>query len=132
MLTLGPLVFATPWMLLALGILPLIYWLLRVTPPAPRLLRFPAVRLLYDLVAQEETPDRTPWWLLLMRLLLAAMIILALARPLLNPGADLPGSGPVMLVVDNGWAAARDWPARQRQMRRLSTERSSRIVGSSC
>ena len=116
MLTLGPLVFATPWMLLALGILPLIYWLLRVTPPAPRLLRFPAVRLLYDLVAQEETPDRTPWWLLLMRLLLAAMIILALARPLLNPGADLPGSGPVMLVVDNGWAAARDWPARQRQM----------------
>ena len=116
MLTLGPLVFATPWMLLALGSLPLIYWLLRVTPPAPRLLRFPAIRLLYDLVAQEETPDRTPWWLLLMRLALAAMIILALARPLLNPGADLPGSGPVMLVVDNGWAAARDWPARQRQM----------------
>ena len=116
MLNLGPLVFATPWMLLALGVLPLIYWLLRVTPPAPRLLRFPAIRLLYDLVAQEETPDRTPWWLLLMRLALAAMIILALARPLLNPGADLPGSGPVMLVVDNGWAAARDWPARQRQM----------------
>lgn len=116
MLTLGPLVFATPWILLALGVLPLIYWLLRVTPPAPRLMRFPAVRLLYDLVAQEETPDRTPWWLLLMRLVLAAIIILALARPLLNPGADLPGSGPVMIVVDNGWAAARDWPARQRQM----------------
>ncbi len=116
MLTLGPLVFATPWILLALGVLPLIYWLLRVTPPAPRLMRFPAVRLLYDLVAPEETPDRTPWWLLLMRLALAAMIILALARPLLNPGADLPGSGPVMIVVDNGWAAARDWPARQRQM----------------
>ncbi len=116
MLTLGPLVFTTPWILLALGILPLIYWLLRVTPPAPRLMRFPAIRLLYDLVAQEETPDRTPWWLLLLRLALAAVIILALARPLLNPGADLPGSGPVMLVVDNGWAAARDWPARQRQM----------------
>ncbi len=116
MLTLGPLVFTTPWILLALGVLPLIYWLLRVTPPAPRLQRFPAIRLLYDLVAQEETPERTPWWLLLMRLALAAIVILALARPLLNPGADLPGSGPVMLVVDNGWAAARDWPARQRQM----------------
>ncbi|NNG04974.1 MAG: DUF4159 domain-containing protein [Inquilinus sp.] len=119
MLTLGPLVFATPWLLLALGILPLIYWLLRVTPPAPRLLRFPAIRLLYDLTAREETPDRTPWWLLLMRLALAAMIILALARPLLNPGADLPGSGPVLLVVDNGWAAARDWPARRRQLEQV-------------
>ena len=41
MLTLGPLVFTTPWILLALGVLPLIYWLLRVTPPAPRLQKFP-------------------------------------------------------------------------------------------
>ena len=56
MLTLGPLVFTTPWILLALGVLPLIYWLLRVTPPAPRLQRFPAIRLLDDRVAQAETP----------------------------------------------------------------------------
>ncbi len=116
MVGLGPLVFAAPWVLAALAVLPAIWWLLRVTPPAPRLVRFPAVRLLRDLISAEQTPDRTPWWLLLLRLVVAGLIILGLARPLLNPAADMPGSGPVLLVIDNGWAAARDWPARQRLM----------------
>ncbi len=116
MLSIGPVVFAAPLMLLALAALPVIYWLLRVTPPAPRRLQFPAIRLLADLVAREETPARTPWWLLLLRLLLAALIILALAQPWLNPSTALPGQGPILLLVDNGWASARDWPARQDAM----------------
>ena len=29
-------IFAAPWVLLALPLLPLLWWLLRVTPPAPR------------------------------------------------------------------------------------------------
>ena len=78
MLSLGPLVFTAPLFLIALAALPAIYWLLRVTPPAPKLMRFPAVRLLRDLIAREETPHRTPWWLLALRLVLAALVILAL------------------------------------------------------
>ena len=34
--SLGPIAFAAPWLLLALAALPVIWWLLRVTPPAPR------------------------------------------------------------------------------------------------
>ena len=45
-------------------------------------------------MAREETPARTPLWLLIMRLVLAALVILALAQPLLNPRAGLPGGGP--------------------------------------
>src|SRR5438094_9476615 len=113
MLALGSLAFASPWLLAALAALPVIWWLLRVTPPAPRHIDFPAIRLLLGLVPREETPARTPWWLILLRTLLAALITLALAHPLLNPQAKLAGSGPVVLVVDNGWAAARDWSRRQ-------------------
>ena len=36
MLTLGSLAFASPWLLAALAVLPVIWLLLRVTPPAPR------------------------------------------------------------------------------------------------
>ena len=36
----------------------------------------------------------------------------ALARPVLDAGGSLPGSGPLLLVVDDGWAAAADWPRR--------------------
>lgn len=112
MLNLGPIAFAAPWLLLGLAVLPLLYWLLKVTPPNPRTISFPAIRLLADLVHREETPNRTPLWILILRILLAALVILALSRPLLNPAATLPGGGPLLLVVDNGWAAARDWPAR--------------------
>jgi hypothetical protein len=112
MLELGPLAFAAPWILLAGIVLPLLWWLLRLMPPAPRSIPFPAIRLLYELRPKEETPARTPWWLLLLRLMAAALVILGLARPLLNPGERLSGSGPLLLVVDNGWAAARNWPDR--------------------
>ncbi|MBV8168428.1 MAG: BatA domain-containing protein, partial [Alphaproteobacteria bacterium] len=114
MLTLGSLAFATPWILLGLAVLPLIWLLLRVTPPAPRQQLFPAIRLLFGLHQREETPARTPWWLILLRLVLAALVILGLAHPLLNPGGKLPGSGPLILAIDDGWAAARLWQSRQR------------------
>ncbi|MEO3428456.1 DUF4159 domain-containing protein [Pelagibius sp. CAU 1746] len=113
MLNFGLLAFAQPWLLLALAGLPLLWLLLRLTPPAPRRLTFPAVRLLAGLKVPEETPARTPWWLLLLRLFIVALIILGLAQPLLNPAAQLSGSGPMMLVIDDGWASARFWPARQ-------------------
>ncbi len=105
-------IFAAPWVLLALAALPLLWWLLRVTPPAPLSENFPAIRLLLGLHAQEETPARTPWWLLLLRIAAAALLIVGLAQPVLDAGSRLPGSGPVLLVIDNGWASARDWPRR--------------------
>jgi hypothetical protein len=105
-------IFASPWILLALAGLPLLWWLLRVTPPAPRSETFPAIRLLLGLQATEETPARTPWWLLALRLVAAALVIIALARPVLDAGSRFAGSGPVLLVMDNGWSAAADWPKR--------------------
>src|SRR5229473_2444891 len=113
MLALGSFAFAAPWLLVALAALPMIWWLLRVTPPAPRHIAFPAIRLLLGLVPREETPARTPWWLILLRTVIAALVILALAHPLLNPQTRLAGDGPVALVIDDGWAAARDWRQRQ-------------------
>ncbi|MBR0646931.1 BatA domain-containing protein, partial [Plastoroseomonas hellenica] len=112
MLSLGPFAFAAPWLLAALVALPVLVWLLRVTPPAAKRQSFPAIRLLRDLPPTEETPARTPWWLLLLRLVAAALIILGLARPIWQPGAATGGSGPLLIVVDDGWAAAADWPAR--------------------
>ena len=51
-----------------------------------------------------KTPAASPWWLTLIRLLAAALLIFALAEPVLNPSRDaaLKGTGPVAIVVDNG------------------------------
>ena len=105
--------FAAPAVLLALLLLPILWWLLRATPPAPRAQTFPAIRLLAALRPREETPARTPWWLLALRLCAAGLIIVGLAGPVLGgAGLALAGRGPLLLVVDNGWASAPDWPAR--------------------
>jgi hypothetical protein len=105
-------IFVSPWILSALAALPLLWWLLRVTPPAPRIEAFPALRLLLGLNATEETPARTPWWLLALRLTAATLVIVALARPVMNAGTGFAGHGPMLLVIDNGWASAADWPKR--------------------
>jgi hypothetical protein len=129
-LSLGALAFLNPWMLSALGLLPIIWWLVRVTPPPPRLVRFPALRLLLDLPKREKTPARTPWWLLLLRLVVAALVILALAAPLLNPSARLVGSGPLVLVIDDGWTSAARWRLRSEALGALidQAERAGRPV----
>lgn len=113
MLTLGPIAFAAPWLLTGLLLLPALWLVLRVVPPAPRLQAFPAIRLLAELVRHDETAARMPWWLLLLRLALAAAAILAFARPLLNPSIPLTPGAALVLIIDDGWAAAPGWTARQ-------------------
>lgn len=112
MLTLGSLAFATPWALAALLTLPVLWWLLRITPPTPKQVSFPPLRLLLLLRPKEETPAHTPLWLLLLRLLIAALAILALAEPILNPQSAQRSSGPLVLVLDDGWTAAPRWRER--------------------
>ncbi|WP_374828216.1 DUF4159 domain-containing protein, partial [Mycoplana dimorpha] len=107
------LAFASPAVLAALVLLPAIWWLLRLTPPRPVVEVFPPFRILASILKREETPARSPWWLTLLRMLMAAAIILAIADPVLNPRANtLSASGPLVLVIDNSWAAAADWQRR--------------------
>ena len=92
-MTLGALAFASPWLLTALIALPLIYWLLRTVPPLPKRISFPPTRILVGLENREKTPAKTPWWLMLIRLLAAALIICALAEPILNANESQPLKG---------------------------------------
>ncbi len=106
---LGTLAFLNPWVLAGMAFLPVLWFLLRVTPPAPRLIVFPAAHFMLGLDAQKQVPSKTPWPILLLRILATALIILALARPVLNPGEAVMGSGPVRIVMDNSWSSAQTW-----------------------
>jgi hypothetical protein len=108
-----PLSFAEPVLLLGLLSLPLLWWLLRVMPPRPRRIEFPPTRLLFDIAPKEETPSRTPWWLTALRLLAAALIILAAAGPIWNPKTGVAGGRtPLVILLDDGWSAAASWDIR--------------------
>ena len=110
-----PLSFAAPLVLAGLIALPAIWLLLRVTPPAARRrIAFPPLKIMADMMARRESPARTPWWLLALRLMIAALLILAAAGPVLNPTPSLDGDrdAPVLMIVDNGAGAAADWRQR--------------------
>jgi hypothetical protein len=113
MLSALPIAFSAPLALAALALLPALWLILRVTPPRPRRIDFPPLKIMADLVAKREMPAHTPWWLLAMRMAVAALVILAVAGPVWNPQREAgPIGGPMLLLIDNGFGAATDWPAR--------------------
>ncbi len=121
------LTFSAPGVLAALALLPAIWFLLRLTPPLPKKVVFPPLFLLKGLSATDETPAGTPWWLMALRLAAAGAVIVALAGPQTGRTLTLPGKGPLVLFVDNGWPAASHWRERQALMdeavRRAEAER---------
>lgn len=109
----GALAFASPFILIALVVLPAIWWLLRLTPPKPRSEVFPPLAILAKVLKREETPAQSPWWLTLLRMLMAAALIFAIANPILNPRTgSLNNGGPLALIVDNSWSTTADWQRR--------------------
>lgn len=119
----GPIGFAAPWLLLGLLALPILWIILRAVPPAPIRRRFPGVALLLGLKDDDTVTDRTPWWLLLLRMVAVAAVIIGLAGPVLNPQQDRQsGSGPLLIVMDGGWPGAQDWTSRAELAERLMAE----------
>ena len=117
------LAFAAPLALLGLLALPAIYLLLRVTPPRPREIVFPPIRLLFDLLRREETPARTPWQLLALRLAIAGLAVLAMAGPAVTPTATASfSSAPLLIAIDDGWPAAPDFDARLEAARAIAAD----------
>ena len=116
MTVLGPLGFTAPWLLLGLVALPVLWFILRAVPPAPVRRRFPGVALLLGLADEEVQAERTPWWLMLLRILAVAAAILGFAGPVLNPQPVAQGRGPLLILEDGSWASARDWARRIERM----------------
>ncbi|HET9067944.1 MAG TPA: DUF4159 domain-containing protein [Amaricoccus sp.] len=107
----GSVAFLSPWLLLGFVTLPVLWWLLRAVPPAPGRRAFPGVRLMLGLRDPEKMPERTPWWLLALRMLALAAAILAFAGPVLNP-RPAGTEDPLLVLVDGGWGDAPDWNRR--------------------
>ncbi len=125
MWVLGNIGFTAPWLLLGLIALPILWLLLRAVPPAPIRRRFPGVALLLGLADNESQTDRTPWWLLLLRLLAVAAVIIGFAGPVLNPQHARDGRGNLVILVDASWAGAGQWRDKMDRIDTLLSEASA-------
>ena len=119
MLSLGFISFASPWILAGALALPLVWLLLRLTPPTVKQINFPAIRLLFDLDPTQRTTAQTPPWLIILRLAILILALLGLADPIVNFARSGTSSGPVIVAFDDGWAAATHWQSRVKALRDL-------------
>ena len=122
---LGPIGFTAPLLLIGLIVLPILWVLLRAVPPAPVQRRFPGVALLLGLKDAESQSDRTPWWLLLLRLLAVAAVIIGFAGPTLNPQQARDGRGDLVIAIDGTWAGAPAWQSTVDRVTALLSEAAS-------
>src|SRR5262249_61668501 len=96
-------------------------------PPGAHPTFSPPLKILARVLKREETPHKSPWWLTLLRLVMAALIVTALAEPIYNPREALPAHGSALaLVIDNGWASAKDWDQRVATAERLIADASAK------
>ena len=109
---LGPVGFTAPFLLLGLIALPMLWLILRAVPPGPVRRQFPGVALLLGLKDDEAETDKTPLWLLILRMAAIAAAIVAFAGPVLNPQVRDKATGPLLIAMDADWADARDWQRR--------------------
>ncbi|MCP1241070.1 DUF4159 domain-containing protein [Acetobacter lambici] len=106
-------IFQSPTLLFALLSLPLVWWLLRATPPRARQQVFPPIAFLSKLRPKETEAARSPLWLLLLRLVAIGLLVVGFARPFIPGTRDVVQThGPVLLVLDDGMLSAADWTDR--------------------
>lgn len=104
----GSLSLLAPLTLVGLITLPLVWWILKISPPSPTRRMFPPLAILQGVETDEETPNATPIWVLLYRLLMVALAIFALSMPLLQ-NEDPAGDRPITLILDDSAASAPIW-----------------------
>lgn len=104
--------FLNPWLLTAIFALPALFFLLRVSPPPANRIVFPAFRFIKDLQPDTHTARHTPWWILLLRILVLALVILAFSEPVKNLQNDIAikdDKNAVRIIIDNSWASAHNF-----------------------
>ena len=105
--------FVAPLLLWTLVLLPVLWWILRAVPPAPLRAYFPGILLLLGLKDKETTPDRTPWWLLALRIAALGAAIIGFAALILNPNDAKSSNNNLVVLMDASWASAPEWKQRQ-------------------
>jgi hypothetical protein len=111
--------FGMPLALAGLAAVPPLWWVFRRKPQTVKTVQFPLLGILDGLTTTQITPASFPVWQKLMRLLALSLMPIAAAAPQLHPEAPAVGTGPLLIVLDDGWSSAHGWPEREAMMKML-------------
>ncbi len=118
-MTFGAITFLYPALLAGLLLLPVLWLVIRSAPRKPRRIYFPAARLLLGATNNRRNAERAPLWQTILRSLILLCLILAAAHPVLNKKNYAPDNGALLVMVDNSWSSAANWPKYQQGMKQI-------------
>jgi len=115
----GAITFLYPALLAGLLLLPVLWLIIRSAPRRPRRIHFPAARLLIGATNNRRNAERSPLWQTILRSLILLALILAAAHPVLNKTDYAPENGAMLVMVDNSWSSAANWPQYRQGMKQI-------------
>ncbi|OKH88744.1 DUF4159 domain-containing protein [Thalassospira sp. TSL5-1] len=118
-MTFGAITFLYPALLAGLLLVPVLWLIIRSAPRKPRRIHFPAARLLLGATNNRRNAERAPLWQTILRSLILLCLILAAAHPVLNKKSYAPDHGALLVMVDNSWSSAANWPHYQQAMKQI-------------
>ena len=123
--------FVAPWVLAGLVLLPVLWVLLRAMPPAPKRIVFGGLNLLLGLQDKTKVAAHTPWWLILLRLMIVTALIVGLSGPMLAPKTDTQMADRVLIVYDGGWVSNAQQRVNETQLEQHLSDaaQADRLVG---
>ncbi|QNT77288.1 DUF4159 domain-containing protein [Entomobacter blattae] len=113
--------FLKPLLLMGLAILPIIWYLLYIRPPAARKQIFPAIMLVRLLPLSQQTPYKSSLWRLFLRCIAVTLLVLGFAEPVVfhQNNKEFAFHKTALIVIDNGWASIHDWQKRKETLNTL-------------
>ena len=107
--------------LLALALVPIIWWVSRLVPMSPKRIIFPATRFLRNLMSERQAAKNAPIWLKILRAAGLILIILAVSNPIIRLKNQSTEAFPnkFIFVIEDSYSAAPDYDTRQSQLKSI-------------
>ena len=131
MFPIGSITFFEPLAFLGAPLIGLAFWFFWLQPTKQKQLEFSTTLFLDKLKQEKENPVSIPIWHLILRASLLCLIILAASQPIINAKGHFLNKGPVYLIIDDDWAAAKNWNAVKKMALGLISQakRQDRLIG---
>lgn len=114
--------FTNPLALIGLLSLPAVWFVIKLTPPRARTISFSSLFIIEKLKSSKKSSQKTPIWLLLLRMLIILILVLTLSDPYINLSKTFKSNSNTIIIVDDGWSSASNWGSYQKNAKNIIKE----------